>query len=57
MTTTTWQTSWQKSVIERLEALDWRRVVADVGPFLERDDDVALVTREHAVQLVRSRRR
>ena len=53
MTTTTWRTS----VIERLEAVDWRRVVADVGPFLERDDDVALVTREHAVQLVRSRRR
>lgn len=37
---------------QRLDALAWDRAVADVRPFLEREEDVELLTRENAVRLL-----
>ena len=45
-------TTWRLSVAERLDALDWERAVTDVRPFLERMDDVALVSKENALRLL-----
>jgi predicted nucleotidyltransferase component of viral defense system len=39
--------AWKQLVQERLTALDMRAVSEDVGPFLERPQDAALLTREN----------
>ena len=44
--------SWRRSVAERLEALDCERAAADVRPFLQRMDDVELVSKENALRLL-----
>lgn len=38
---------WRSAVRTRLETLDWERVQADVTPFLERSDEIRLLTREN----------
>ena len=44
--------AWRPAVAERLEALDWDLAASDVRPFLERDDDAALVTKDNALGLL-----
>ena len=44
--------SWRTTLRERLAALDWRQVGADAGPFLERQEEVGLVTKENALGLL-----
>lgn len=44
--------SWRRTVGLRLEALDWSRAAADVAPFLERREDMELVTKENALGLL-----
>ena len=44
--------TWRHAVAERLDRLDWNRAAGDVRPFLERDRDVELVDRNHAVRLL-----
>lgn len=44
---------WRGAVRDRLEELDWTRIVADVRPFLESAGDVALLTRESLDLLLR----
>jgi hypothetical protein len=39
--------NWQQIVARRAERLDWKQVVADVEPFLERPADIALLTQEN----------
>ena len=36
--------NWRGELAQRLEVLDWERARADVGPFLERERDIDLVT-------------
>ena len=45
--------SWRKEVRKRLAALDWDKARDDVRPFLERERDLALVTKETIGQLLR----
>ena len=45
--------SWRAIVCQRVETLDWKRVVEDVEPFLERAADVALLTKENLLGLLR----
>ncbi len=45
--------TWRPLVGQRVELLDWKQVVADVEPFLERPADVALLTRESLTSLLR----
>ena len=44
--------SWRAALRNRLDALDWERAAADVGPFLERQEDVELVAKENALSLL-----
>ena len=44
--------SWRHRVRGRLDALDWERAAADVRPFLERQEDVELVTKANALGLL-----
>lgn len=44
--------TWREMVAARLDVLDWERVAADVRPFLERTEDVELLSRRNVLQLV-----
>ena len=44
--------TWRGVVSSRLQALDWERALADVRPFLEREEDVEWLAIENAVQLL-----
>ncbi len=44
--------TWRETIIQRLDALAWNRATADARPFLEREEDVELLTRENAVRLL-----
>lgn len=47
--------NWRNILIARLEGLDWKGVARDVSPFLERPNDLVLLTRENCVCLVRGK--
>jgi predicted nucleotidyltransferase component of viral defense system len=38
--------NWREQVRKRIEVLDWEKARADVRPFLERENDLGLVTKE-----------
>ena len=46
--------SWRAAVRDRLEGIDWERIVADVRPFLEIASEVDLLTAETVEQLLES---
>ena len=46
------ETNWQKQLKNRIESLDWDKARADIKPFLERDQDLALVKKEVLVSLL-----
>ena len=43
---------WRKLVAERVAGMDWDLVIADVRPFLERAEDIALLTKENVLNLL-----
>ena len=44
--------TWRGAVRQRLETMDWHRAALDVGPFLENQDELALVTKANALRLL-----
>jgi len=44
--------TWRRCISQRLAALDWARVVADASPFLERRQDLQLLTLESLRKLL-----
>jgi hypothetical protein len=38
--------NWRTRIVERLESVDWRQAQLDVSPFLEREQDLALVSKQ-----------
>lgn len=46
-------TTWRPAVAKRLESVDWTRAAADVSPFLGRPQDVALVSADILMGLVK----
>ncbi|MCY3930522.1 MAG: nucleotidyl transferase AbiEii/AbiGii toxin family protein [Acidobacteria bacterium] len=44
--------TWRTAIANRMEALDWPPIVADVAPFLERTADVDLLTRGSVMKLL-----
>lgn len=47
------EANWRDVVWQRLSRASWRRVVEDVRPFLEREADVALLTRENLERVLK----
>ena len=45
--------AWRRTIADRIAETDWDRVVADVRPFLEQPDDIALLERENVLQLLK----
>jgi hypothetical protein len=44
--------NWRDILCQRLGKIDWKKSVADVKPFLERSDEVALLTQENFEKLL-----
>ena len=47
--------AWRSLVADRVAAMEWDRVVADVRPFLERVEDLGMLTRENVLHLLQGR--
>jgi predicted nucleotidyltransferase component of viral defense system len=45
--------NWRRLIAQRVDALDWKQMVADVEPFLERPADRVLLTRENLASLLK----
>lgn len=45
--------AWKTQVSERLAAMDWKRLIQDVAPFLERPDEKAFLTPEFFAKMLR----
>ncbi len=43
---------WRKLVAERVATMDWDRVVADLRPFVERSEEISLLTRDNVLGLL-----
>jgi hypothetical protein len=41
--------NWRSVIADRITAMDWDRVIADVSPFLERSNELAMLTRENMI--------
>lgn len=46
--------AWRDIVASRLKEVAWKRVVDDVSPFLERSEDIDLLTRENLLNLLQN---
>ena len=44
---------WRDLVADRIAAMEWNRVIADISPFLERTEDLAMLTKENVLGLLR----
>ena len=44
--------NWRALLRERLAAADWDRVISDVEPFLAPGTELALLAREHILQVI-----
>ena len=44
---------WRELVSERVAGMDWDLVIPDVRPFLERAEDIALLTKENVPKLLK----
>jgi len=47
--------NWASLLVDRLETIDWSKAVDDVRPFIDRVSDLALLTKENVVNLLKSR--
>ncbi len=47
--------TWRSVLAERLASVNWRAAQADVSPFLEREADRNLVTRDNVMDLLSSK--
>jgi hypothetical protein len=48
----TLESAWRQRIEEKLEAMDWRQVLADVRPFLENSHELDLLTLENLLGLL-----
>jgi len=48
--------NWREVVADRIRGIDWTHVANDLGPFLERTEDLALVTKANCLALLRGNR-
>jgi len=46
------QNNWRETLRQQISELEWRNVRVDVAPFLERPEELDLLTRENLLQLL-----
>lgn len=47
--------NWQKETVVRISRYDWGKVIADVRPFLEKQRDLEMLTKENLIKLLESK--
>lgn len=47
--------NWHGVTAERIESMDWLKVVEDARPYIEREFDIALLTKENILDLLKTR--
>lgn len=47
--------NWREAVHNRLEPIQWEQALDDVRPFLAEPEEMALITRENVMQLLKAR--
>lgn len=47
-------TGWRNLVANRIDEMDWKRVVEDVSPFLERSREIEMLTRANVLRLLKN---
>jgi len=45
--------NWQQVITQNISALDWKKVLADLQPFVERKNDLLMLTMENMVALLK----
>jgi|SRR3990167_5647993 len=45
--------NWRSEIARKVKTLDWTKVLADVGPFLEKTKDIDLLTKENLLSLLK----
>jgi hypothetical protein len=46
--------TWRKNVIAAISAYDWNKVISDVRPFLEKQRELEMLTRENLIKLLKA---
>jgi len=44
--------NWPSELADRMAIIDWKRIPDDLSPFLERQEELSLVTRENCIKLI-----
>lgn len=44
--------NWQQQIVARLTEFDWNKIIADVKPFIEKQNDLAMLTQDNLTKLL-----
>jgi hypothetical protein len=44
--------NWKNILLEHIKNINWKQVLEDVSPFLERENDLKLLTQENCERLI-----
>lgn len=47
------EANWRLVFAEKIERIDWQKVIQDVSPFIERTPDLEMLTKEHTLKLLK----
>jgi hypothetical protein len=45
-------TNWRKEIATRVSEYDWHKVHADIYPFLEKQEELKIITKENIIKLL-----
>lgn len=46
--------NWRKETALRISKYDWNKVIADIGPFLERQQDLEMLSKDNLIKLLKN---
>ena len=46
--------NWRKETTLRVSRYDWDKVIADVRPFIERQEELKMLTKQHLIKLLKA---
>ncbi|MEN8126941.1 MAG: nucleotidyl transferase AbiEii/AbiGii toxin family protein [Planctomycetota bacterium] len=51
------QDNWRRQITERLAEFDWDKIIADVKPFIEKQNDLQMLTQDNLIKLLNDKSR
>jgi hypothetical protein len=49
------ENNWHSELIQRLREFDWNKVIIDVKPFIEKQNELNMITKDNIINLVKNR--